>query len=193
MPERKYTPEQISQLYDEWKKSGLDLKTFCATYTPTPLPYTTIYRRFWRFERKINHPPKDIPKPPEKTLEKMLLETITSEARQKYLTTLQVGEYISKHKNGFLKIIDKLIYNAISTLGERVCKFINEWAVRHGMNPKKYTISEIDELIKQNIDELAKQNTDLLQQIATLYYWKYTLKYERFPQTWEDLSTINIE
>jgi len=48
----KFTKEQILNLYDEWKKSGLDLKTFCATHTPTPLPYNTIYARFRRIEKK---------------------------------------------------------------------------------------------------------------------------------------------
>jgi hypothetical protein len=48
----KFTHEEILNLHDEWKKSGLDLKTFCATHTPTPLNYNTIYARFRRLEKQ---------------------------------------------------------------------------------------------------------------------------------------------
>jgi hypothetical protein len=73
----KFSDEEIAKLYDEWKKSGLNLKRFCESHVP-PLKYATIQKRFRSLERKAvgERVEKIIGKVPEKV--RGLVELLTA-------------------------------------------------------------------------------------------------------------------
>lgn len=184
-----YSDQQIADLYDRWKKSGLDLKTFCATYTPTPLPYDTIYKRFKRYQKRLEKPPSEL-KIPEQTIEKETTKRIIDLAREKFKVREIIADYILTYKQDFLKIIDDLIDVKLVHLGELATMFAHHIATKKGINPRTLTLEEIIEILKENAEEFFKKHDQIYKEILSLKYWKYILTHEKIPTSLEELANI---
>jgi len=190
---KKFTDEEIIRFYNEWQKSGLDLKTFCRTYTPTPLPYTTIYKRFKRLfkagKRLKRHPQiiADLTVPIQKTIAKEII----SKAEKDIKIIFELGKGI---KEFFEKNIDELIEQAYINLGETVVEKLT--SIYHKrLSPAKVLeiLENLESTKKARLLEMLYNDVFVrytLEKITRLKAIKYLLTHGDYPKNIDDILSI---
>jgi hypothetical protein len=131
---KKYTDADIARLYDEYRDQDKDLKTFCAE---KGLPYTTIFRRFDRLEKRLA---KGLPPV---TVSPSYSRGSTDVAEAEVAATVQ-QEIAAESKTSTEQYI---------VLGKKIWEAFAAWASKKGYDLSKIKETPIHEFV---LDSLAK-------------------------------------